>query len=151
MKQLVCLLALVQASFLVGCNSPASVDGVVPVAGMVQHEGQPVAGATVTFAPDGSGRACTGATDENGRFELTTLQPGDGAMPGKYKVLISKSEVVGAMSEDEESAYLEEHGRAPAITVKEFLPVKYKTPKTSDLTAEVTESGENHFTFDLAG
>ncbi|TWU20680.1 hypothetical protein Pla52o_45670 [Novipirellula galeiformis] len=150
MRNLVCLLVLAQASFFLGCNSPASVDGVVPTKGTVNYQGQPVAGATVTFAPDGSGRASSGFTDENGHFEMTTLQPNDGAMPGKYKVLISKSEVVGALSHEESIAYMEKNGKEPTISIKESLPVKYKTAKSSDLTADVTEGGENDFTFDLA-
>ncbi|MFG0261162.1 MAG: carboxypeptidase-like regulatory domain-containing protein [Novipirellula sp. JB048] len=151
MRYLVCVLMLAQASFFIGCNGPASVDGVVPTSGTVKHQGQPVAGATVTFAPDGSGRACSGMTDENGRFEVTTLQPNDGAMPGKYKILISKSEVIGALSHEETIAYIEKNGKEPTISVKESLPVKYKTAASSDLTAEVSEGAENDFTFDLAG
>lgn len=150
MKYLICLLTLAATSFLIGCSRSVSVDGVVPVTGTVMHQGQPVEAATVTFVPDGSGRACSGATDQSGHFELTTLQPGDGAMPGKYKVLISKSEVVGALSQEETFAYMEKHGREPKISVKELLPVKFKRSQTSDLTADVTESGENAFTFDLA-
>ncbi|QDV70435.1 hypothetical protein Poly24_41590 [Rosistilla carotiformis] len=149
MKQFVCLLVLVPAGFLTGCSQPASVNGVVPVTGTILHKGQPVAGATVTFVPNLEGRACSGATDENGHFEVTTLQPGDGAIPGRYNVLVAKSEVEGALSEDEALEYMKKHGKEPTITVKDLLPIKYKRRSSSDLMAEVGEGEENDFTFDL--
>lgn len=149
MRYSMCLLVLAMTASFVGCGSPASVEGVVATTGTVTHQGQPVEGATVTFAPDGSGRACSGLTDASGRFKMTTLQPGDGSIPGKYKVSVSKSELVGDMSHEETMAYIEQHGKGPTITVKELLPAKYKSTESSGLTAEVTEGGENDFTFDL--
>lgn len=106
-------------------------------------------GATVVFAPEGEGRAASGLTDASGRFELTTLASGDGVMPGKYQVSISKTETEGTMSEEESQAYTEEHGERPTVTTNELLPEKYKSAATSGLTAEVTESGKNEFTFEL--
>jgi hypothetical protein len=67
-----------------GCGSK-----LVKVKGVLTLEGQPVEGAVVTFAsPDGRGRPATGQTDAEGRFTLTTLEEGDGALPGDYRVLI---------------------------------------------------------------
>jgi len=36
-------------------------------------------------------RAAGGITDASGKFQLTTLNANDGAMPGKYKVAVSKA------------------------------------------------------------
>lgn len=141
---------LAMASFLVGCGSEAELDGLVAVTGTVTHNGQPVEGATVTFNPT-EGRAASGITDAEGRFTLTTLTANDGAMPGSYNVGISKTDVQGAMTAEEAEAYLMQHNQAPPPPVtKELLPVKYKNPAKSGLTATVNESGANDFTFELA-
>jgi len=76
--------------------------------------------------------------------------PGDGLRPGKYQVTVFKTEVVGAMNEEESQAYFQKHGKPPKITTRETLPAKYKTAATSGLTAEVTAGGKNDFTLDLA-
>lgn len=149
MKYVVCFIALAHASFFIGCGSSTSVDGVVPTSGTVTYQGTPVEGASVTFSPEMSGRACSGLTDESGRFEMTTLQPGDGAMPGKYTVLISKTEVVGVLS-DEEALAAMQAGKERTVSHKDLLPVKYKSAASSDLSAEVAAGGNNEFEFDLA-
>ena len=55
--------ALLAVVPLVGCGSKAvGVDGTVPVQGTVKLKGSPLAGATVTFAPSGSGRSASAVT-----------------------------------------------------------------------------------------
>lgn len=66
----------------VGCGHTARSErpAVVKVSGTVTHNQQPVGGATVLFSPvaeDGFG--ATGLTDSQGRFQLRTFEPGDGA------------------------------------------------------------------------
>ena len=39
-------------------------------------------------AGDGRAAAARGAIRENGMFEMTTSSPGDGAVPGKHRVLV---------------------------------------------------------------
>jgi hypothetical protein len=65
--------------------------GAKPVKGIVTLEGNPVAGATVVLMPEGDGRPASGCTDSHGAFQLMTFQPGDGAMPGAYRVVINKT------------------------------------------------------------
>ena len=149
MRHLVGWLLIAGSSVLTGCGGQAGIEGTVRVTGTVTHQGSPVPGATVIFAPEGASRAASGLTDASGNFELTTLRPGDGVLPGKYQVAISKTETIGAMTEEESMAYAEKHGEPPTVTVKDLLPEKYKSPATSELTAEVTEGGKKHFTFDL--
>jgi hypothetical protein len=76
-----------------GCQDPHRP---VPVGGVVTLDGVPVAGAMVSFIREGGdgkeGRMAYGNTDANGRFRLTTLQPDDGALPGTYRVIVTKSE-----------------------------------------------------------
>lgn len=71
---------------LAGCKDGS---GTVPVAGVVRLDGQPLKEASIQFVPQGSGRDATATTDANGRFVMSTIEPRDGAMPGKYKVVIT--------------------------------------------------------------
>jgi hypothetical protein len=68
----------------------------VKVEGVVTLDGQPLSGATVTFAPAEGGRPASGRTDADGSFRLTTFRSDDGALPGEYKVII----VVGEEPEE---------------------------------------------------
>lgn len=150
------LLALV-----VGCGR-GSTDGpkTVPVTGTVKFKGQAVQGAMVVLSPKGTGlRAATGTTDSAGRFELTTLRPGDGAMPGSYAVEISKIEgaaAADAQQEDDPIAASQKAAKEGKFetqgkpeVVKDLLPEKYKKAATSGLTAEVKQQGGNDLQFEL--
>jgi hypothetical protein len=96
----------------------------------------------------------SGVTDAEGKFRLSTFGNHDGAMPGTHAVAIVKSQptVTGeGMTPDDMSG---DYGRAmmqaaKAAKVKTDLPEKYANAGTSGLTAEVTKSGPNEFTFDL--
>jgi len=74
-----------------GCGS----DGPIPVAGKVTVDGKPIGNAGVTFHPqDGKGRPATAETADDGTYKLTTINPGDGAMKGDYRVTIVWEEPV---------------------------------------------------------
>src|SRR5262245_39633386 len=61
----------------------------VAVKGVLKLDGKPVAGAVVGFHPEAAGgKPAFGTTDAEGAFRLTTERPGDGALPGKYKIVI---------------------------------------------------------------
>jgi hypothetical protein len=69
-----------------GCGERPSM---VPLRGTVRLDGRPLPNATVSFIAQGaSGRDAFGFTDANGVFQLSTLKSGDGALPGKYKVVV---------------------------------------------------------------
>ena len=73
-----------------GC---AKVPKTVKVDGTVTLDGKPLSGATVTFVPEAlDGHPAAGRTDMNGEFDLTTFSSADGAMPGSYKVVVTRSE-----------------------------------------------------------
>src|SRR5688572_17342001 len=61
--------------------------------GQVTLDGKPIEGASVTLISVGESRnrPATGITDVQGKVRFTTFEPGDGALPGEYKVQISKS------------------------------------------------------------
>ena len=62
------------------------------VTGVVTLEGKPVEGATVTFTPSGGSeqKPAVGTSGADGKYSLTTFTGGDGALPGSYKVTVSK-------------------------------------------------------------
>jgi hypothetical protein len=79
-------------------NRPA----LFPVAGTLVFEGQPVAGAIVTFvaAEPEKGRQylAVSSTDKDGRFWLRTFSSyGDGALPGHHRVKVEKQVPTGRM------------------------------------------------------
>ena len=145
-----------------GCGGSSSV-GVVAATGTVTLDGKPLDGATVAFVPDSDGaRSASGLTDASGNFRLTTVEPGDGATPGKYKVTVSKlvaDSQPAAMPKTQEEAMKELSQKARSGSaafmptgpkpVKETLPSRYSNPTTSGLQQEVKSSGENKFTLAL--
>lgn len=146
---------------LVGCGSGKNI-GAVKATGTVTFDGKPLEGATVSFIPEGEGgRNASGLTDAQGNFRLTTLEPGDGALPGKYKVTVSKVEQdpnalppattqeEGMKRAAEMAAKANTRNATPAEPPKAMLPDRYGNEKTSGLSAEVKSGGENNFTFPL--
>jgi len=144
---------LLSAVVVAGCSHSwaSNRPGTVPVEGLVNYKGAPVAGATVTFmAIARGGRGATGLTDSSGHFRLTTFEPRDGAIPGNYRVKIAKTVTVETPSAEKVDPY-KSMGRPPLPHVeRDLLPKKYKQDTTSGLTAEVRASGKNVFKFDLA-
>lgn len=137
-------------AYLVGCAEQAPIDrpDTVPVSGTVTHKGAPVEGAAVTFSPaEGTGYASIGTTNGSGSFTLQSQWGAAGAVPGSYKVTITKTE---ASPEEEgevvDAALGDDEGES---TVSELLPEKYGSTDTSGLTCEVKAEGENNFPFEL--
>ncbi len=129
-----------------GCGAGDDRPGTAPVSGTVIYRDQPVAGAMVSFIADGAPRAATGETDEQGRFTLTTFDPGDGAVLGPHVVTVYKSKasmtIAGPDPKLDRDAYLAAMDQAAqqamaAEAAGSALPAKYSDPKTSDLRAEV--------------
>jgi hypothetical protein len=131
----------------VGCN-PGSVRGTVPVSGKVTYNGQPVADATVTFIGEGDARIAVSVTDASGEYRLKTLDSA-GAIPGKYTVLVTKTETTGGsgapVSMDEAA-----QNRGKAREPKQLLPVKYSDATKTPLKFEVKKGQNNTFDLPLA-
>ncbi len=154
MKSLVLLLmGLVVPALVAGCDTGHP--DVVPVSGRVTWEGEPVAGAQVTFITPGAPRHGFGVTDAEGRFRLSTFGSEDGALIGTHTVTISQPEETPGgegMSPDDPDAGYAEAMRQAAVQpqVQSRLPDQYADPETTPLTGiEVTRDGPNEFTFDL--
>jgi hypothetical protein len=120
------------------CGGPGA--GKASVSGKVTYNGQPVIRGTVSFKPvNPEGKIATGAIQPDGSYSLQTEEPGDGALPGDYKVGIS------APAEEEVLQYIP----AKPITPKSLIPEKYGNPDSSGLTAKVEAGKSNDIPFEL--
>ena len=127
------LLGTVLSLALVGCAQ----SNTIKVTGTVTLDGKPVDQAEVTFQP-AEGRIATGVTDSQGRFELSTNSPGDGAVPGDHKVTISQYYSAGNPPP-----------MMPGSQIPSRFPQKYGDPSQSPFTAKVLRGGKNDFQFDM--
>jgi len=128
------LLASCMVVVLAGCGGQRT----SPVNGVVLLDGKPLAGASIQFVPQGTGRDATGQTDASGEFSMSTFNPKDGVMPGEYKVVISPP---AATPDKTPYASAEEAMAAAAKArpkkVTSDLPVKYSQPDQTPLTQTV--------------
>jgi hypothetical protein len=135
-----------------GCGSEtmSNLPATVPASGVVTLDGQPVEGAQVTFVPQGdttgSGGAtasigATAATDRDGRFSLRANGEKEGAVPGSYKVQVSKTVAVK----------LDGPGVDGGDPVRyDFgVPRKYTATDTSGLSVEIPASGKTDIRLEL--
>jgi hypothetical protein len=116
-----------------------------PVSGVVMFNGERLAEAQVFFRPMGGGKPAYGVTDQKGRFELQTFEPEDGAVEGTHQVSVRKVELL------EPEQPVNPEGELPPLREKSLIPRRYSDFETSGLQAQVTEGGENSFTFELEG
>lgn len=114
-----------------GCSSGKRVR-LYPVRGQVLYQGRPVDRAMVTLHPLGEypeGLPKPIAyTDAEGRFRMTTEQPGDGVAAGEYAVTVEQRERTRTGVEK--------------VGGRNLLPARYARPESSDLRCRV-EKGQN--------
>jgi hypothetical protein len=132
--------SLLVTVMLVGCGTA----GMSSVEGVVLLDGKPLADAAVQFVPQEKGRDATGQTDKNGRFSMSTLQPGDGVLPGTYKVVIAPPTGVADTTQygsaDDAMAAA---SKTPAKkTAGPPFPQKYSRADLTPLTQEVPVKGK---------
>jgi len=109
-----------------------------PVKGVVSYQGRPLADAQVAFLPETPGQLpAMGMTDAEGRYELLTIVPGDGASLGKHRVTVTARQMSGAAAGGQAGTIVP--GAADAAAPR--IPVKYFSFETSGLTAEVKAEG----------
>ncbi|MHB0957176.1 MAG: carboxypeptidase-like regulatory domain-containing protein [Pirellulaceae bacterium] len=140
---------------LSGCGG----SGQVPVTGTVTLDGAPLEGAAVFFVPvvddtqpQSKQTRANGQTDASGNFTLGTVA-GPGAVPGSYKVGVSKlpgssaeatkgEEPKGAPPGTMLSGPPAPGGQKTAAAPKDLVPAKYVNPDTSEITVEVKSGME---------
>jgi hypothetical protein len=127
---------------------------VVLVSGEVWYNGQTVEDALLSFVPQfADGRGASAMTDSNGKFVLVTQGAvKNGAVPGEYKILVTKlievdesgKKVIRQPKENKPG------NTAPEIRYpqKNLLPEKYSKKDTTTLTVTVGKK-ENYFKLEL--
>lgn len=138
---------------VVGCGETSPF---TKVQGVVTLNGKPVPNATVAFRPTDGGHSAYGVTKEDGSYELSSLKPGDGALPGTHRVTVTAVDVT---QDKEAEALAEEYGslsdtmptkgrkREPKKTWR--VPQAYSEADTSGLEFTVEEGGDNQADFQL--
>lgn len=123
--------------FSAGCTDPnlAGRPQPVPVSGRVLYNGEACPDAKVVFMPQDHQYAAVAQTDASGRFSLQTFEPKDGAVPGNFKVVVSKFEAIDLPNGGFKETFL--------------LPQRYRDPDKSGLQASVTDSGGDDWQFEL--
>jgi len=151
MRHSALLSSALACALLAGCGgggeeAPTNRLPVYPVSGTVKFNGQPVAGADVTFVSTDKDKSAFGRTDEQGNFQLTTYSANDGAVEGKHTVVVVKGAPAAPTNqiEPEDPRYDPiAITRIPPPKPKSEFPEKYSDPKKSDLIAVVNPDNTN--------
>jgi hypothetical protein len=118
------ILPLALIALFAGCGGPPSLSGTVTL------DGQPLAGAGVTFFPQqDDAETIVGMTDQQGRFVITPAA-GRSIAYGKYKVVVTKR----AEPTPEQIAAM--------LTPDELLPPNYSDLAKTELEVEITSSAD---------
>lgn len=113
----------------------------VPAAGRIVYQGQPVANADVAFQHSEGKVTPTGKTDAEGRFTLKSYGEESGAPAGSYTVTVS----VSGAQEISPGVLAPE----PPGGFKSPIPAKYGSANTSGLKVEIPAEGSTEMTIDL--
>jgi hypothetical protein len=151
-----CALSLL---LLIGCSGSGE-EGLYPVSGRVLHQGQPVAGAMISFVGEEGTRPATAVSQSDGTYSLFTLDS-PGAGPGKYTVVVVKMAEtarddavnvdlgVNQAGEDLSMQQAALVASKPPAKPAGVLPAAYSNPMTSPLRAEVKQGTANEIDLQL--
>lgn len=144
----ICSLLMILSS--IGCGGP-KLPETVAVTGTVTYKSEPVEGAQVVLnSTDPNGKPATGITDAQGKFSVKTyVDPAtqaNGAMPGTYKVTVTKIEESTMSSEEMMKAAASGNKKAGP---KHLVPEKYSNLATTDLPAEVKKGNTTPLALEL--
>jgi hypothetical protein len=114
---LTCVVAL-------GCGG--NLPRTVPASGKLHWEdGKPIVGANVRFVGPPGGRDATGYTGKDGEFTLSSFTQGDGAIPGDYTVVVTKTVAAPDVVAPQPGG----DPQAMAKAMKEFMAKSKSAPK----------------------
>jgi len=135
---------------LFGCGGKKKPDGLpalYPCEIKVLQEGAPLAGATVSLVSvDGSIKwVVGGGTDDSGLAKIYTHGDFSGAPVGQYKVIITKTIIENAPSQEQLN---NPNFAGPMGTDYDCVDLQYKSQKSTPLSMEIT-SGKNSKEFDV--
>ncbi|QDT54063.1 hypothetical protein Pan44_20900 [Caulifigura coniformis] len=140
---------LLASACLAGCtpsSGPQSeVLSTVPVAGILTYKGDPLESFRISFIPVGGDRTVSGLTDAQGRFQLGTNSPNDGAPIGKYKIAVSYAPPESA--DGGNPMGIEDPRQLPRSKIK--VPPQFSNPEKSGVTVDIPEGGLTDLKIDL--
>lgn len=163
------MVAMIRATVLLsaciaitGCEGGSKFPKTYPVTGKVTLNGKAIEGAIVTFQLESGKENAIGTTDSKGEFTLSMFQPGDGAVPGTYRIAVSKPAPgasspagtpppgqIGSPDLPADYAPPPDTSKGGAATgPKSEIPAKFSNDQTSGLRATVLE-GPNNIPLDL--
>ena len=129
---------------LIGCGGeklPPGMPPPVPCEIVVTQEGQPLAGAVVRLQPiDNSDWSAVGRTDESGKLTVYTADRFKGAVPGKYKVIVSKTET----EKGKAVSSAEAEGRDTSPASYYLVGEQYQSASKTPLEIEVSKGTPTH-------
>lgn len=144
-----CGIALVS---ILGCGDADELGRRYPVHGQVTYRSRSLEVGRITFHPidaAGTARLATG-TIQDGSYTLSTIGGEDGALPGRYRVVIvarsadrSKIRPIGEGGPDRQTDVV-----IATLKAKDLIPAKYMSPRTTPETREV-KAETNRFDFEL--
>jgi hypothetical protein len=137
-KRIILIALFPLLSIVAGCGGSTGPE-LTRITGLVTFDGKPVGPGTVGFVPiDPLGSPASGTIEKNGKFKMSVFNPGDGALPGSYKVAVT---VV------KEPAHGDDKGNLFPPT---FLsPERYMNPDTSGFTITVEKRKPQDVKFEL--
>lgn len=134
-------LACAAAAALMGCGPGGARRDALPISGLVTLDGQPLKSGYIVFEPKDGQPTQSGGMISDGVFNVPAEH---GAAPGAYSVAIFAE---GETAPIQATPGTPEYEAAAARKTTNKIPPRYNF--NSELTAEVTRDGENHFTFEL--
>jgi hypothetical protein len=138
-RSLLWLLPVAFCALVLGCGRSRM--PTVPVEGKVTWQGQPLTQGTVVFNPImiGEGlpnRPAIGVLGPDGVYRLASFRPGDGALPGEYRVTV-RSVIRKASLE------------IPDKPAPSRIPTRYGDPQQSGLRFTVPADARGPLVFDI--
>ncbi|MCA9127016.1 MAG: carboxypeptidase regulatory-like domain-containing protein [Planctomycetales bacterium] len=156
MKIRVCALWFGCLVSLCGCGETDNLPRTVKAEGIVLLDGSPIDGASIVFAETAGEYYARGFSDDSGRFSLDAFESKRGAVPGSYKVTVSKTVTVEnsvnqkqlkSMAEDAEHAAT--GGEDANVSWVNDLPPKYANFTTSGIEVTIPEDGTEQIKIEL--
>lgn len=115
---------LIAGGFCAGCGSSETLPATSSVAGKITCQGKTLGTGTVMFFPVAGGKHAVGMIGQDGSYSLSTYKTGDGAVPGKHKVVVNVS-------------YESQDGAAVSKDIPR-VPDKYSNVETTPLIVDVS-------------
>ena len=131
------LLALSASCLVTGCSkaNPDYAESMVDVLGTVTLDGEPLAGAMLTFiATEGPSRTTAATTGPAGAYSLKTSDVGTGVVPGSYLVVINKFVQPDGSPVPQDTPPMD-------VGATDIIPEMYSSFAMPTLSAEVTSDG----------